>query len=266
MVLKKKLIRFDFILILFVSTALNCQVNYFSSFDGTKIAFDDEGEGSPVLLIHGFINSRVSWDKTVLKKELLANGYRVITPDLRGNGDSDKPQEDKAYANDAEVKDVMLLADELNLNSYGAIGYSRGSIVLAKLLTKDKRIKKAVLGGMGIDFTNPRWGRRLLFTAAFNGNTTEETKGAVDYAKSINADLKSLYLQQKYQPVTLKTELREITVKVLVIAGDQDLDNGNPKDLQVVIPNSKLSIVKGNHNGTYKTIDFSKEIVNFLSN
>jgi len=229
-------------------------------------AYNDEGEGFPVLLIHGFINSKNSWDKTELKKALLIAGYRVITPDLRGNGDSDKPQNDEAYKNDAEIKDLMLLADELKLDSYIAIGYSRGSIVLAKLLTKDKRITKAVLGGMGIDFTDSNWDRRLLFAAAFAGNTTEETKGAVDYAKSINADLRSLHLQQKYQPVTSKNELAEIDVRVLVIAGNQDLDNGNPKDLQEAIPNSELSIVKGNHNDTYKTIAFSKEIVDFLSN
>lgn len=248
-------------LLVFVSSA---QTKYFISFDDTKIAYTDEGKGKPVLLIHGFINTRKSWDKTVLKQALLDKGYRVIIPDLRGNGDSDKPQEDEAYAKNAEVMDLLFLMAELKISKYAAVGYSRGSIILAKLLTQTKRIKKAVLGGMGIDFTNPYWNRRIMFRDAFDGKVTEETKGAVTYAKSIDADLKSLYLQQKHQPVTSKRQLRVIEAKVLVIAGDEDLDNGDPAALQKAIPKSKLQLVKGDHNGTYKTEEFSKAIISFL--
>ncbi|WP_339140236.1 alpha/beta fold hydrolase [Croceitalea sp. MTPC5] len=240
------------------------QTRYFESFDNVKIAYDIEGVGAPIILLHGFINSRKSWDQTPLKKDLLTEGYQVITIDLRGNGDSDKPQNDKAYQNDAEVKDIIALLEELAIENCSAVGYSRGSIVLAKLLTKDKRITKAVLGGMGIDFTDAQWNRRLLFAAAFDGQISKETKGAVTYAKSIGADLRSLHLQQRYQPVTSKKELARVAAEVLVLAGDKDLDNGDPKDLQGAIPNATLRLVAGDHNGTYKTRDFSKVILRFL--
>ncbi len=254
-----------FLSILFLGYQLFGQeTKYFKSFDDTKIAYSDEGKGKPVLLIHGFLNTRKNWDKSELKKNLLAKGYRVIVPDLRGNGDSDKPQEDEAYAQDSEVLDLMFLMVELKISKYYAVGYSRGSILLARLMTKDRRLKKAVLGGMGIDFTNPTWKRRILFRDAFNGKITEETKGAVDYAKSINANFKSLYLQQKYQPVTSKKQLAQIKIKVLVVAGDEDLDNGSPDDLQKTIPKSRLKIVKGNHNNTYKSSEFSKSMLSFL--
>ena len=108
-------------------------INYFKSFDEVKIAFTDEGNGVPIILIHGFISSGNSWDNAVLKNDLLQSGYRVIVPDLRGNGNSDKPETPKSYANDAEIKDLSLLADYLKLDSYAAIGYSRGSIILAKV-------------------------------------------------------------------------------------------------------------------------------------
>jgi len=240
------------------------QTKYFTSFDDTKIAYTDEGKGKPVLLIHGFIMSAKNWDRSELKKDLLAKGYRVIVPDLRGNGDSDKPQDDEAYRQDAEVLDLMFLLVELKIRKYMAVGYSRGSILLARLMLKDHRLKKAVLGGMGLDFTNPRWSRRLMFRDAFNGKTNEETQGAVDYAKSIGADLRSLYLQQKHQPVTTKTQLAQIKIKVLVVAGDEDLDNGNPAKLHEAIPKSKLKIVSGNHNNAYKSSEFSKAIIDFL--
>ncbi len=238
----------------------------FKSFDQVSIAYTDEGNGSPVLLIHGFISSGVSWSQTQLKKDLLEKGYRVIIPDLRGNGNSDHPQKSSAYSNDAEVKDMIGLADKLGLNSYASIGYSRGAIILSKLLTTDTRIDKAVLGGMGLDFTNPDWDRRIMFQKAFTGQEplNEHTRGAVNYAKSIGADLHILGLLQQFQPVTSIDELYTIKAKVLVIAGDQDTDNGNPKELQTHITGAKLSIIQGDHNNTYKSQLFSDEIISFL--
>lgn len=238
----------------------------FSSFDNISIAFSDEGKGKPVILLHGFISSGNSWQKSALKKDLLLQGYRVIVPDLRGNGNSDQPHESKAYADNAEVKDILALADHLNLPSYAAIGYSRGTIVLAKLLVDEKRIDLAVLGGMGLDFTNPDWDRRIMFQQAFSGSAplNEMTRGAVNYAKSIGADLEILGLLQEYQPVTSLDELKSIKARVLVIAGDQDIDNGNPKDLKDNINGAQLIIVPGDHNNTYKSEVFSSKILAFL--
>ena len=253
-----------YILFLICSTESFAQTGTFISFDDINIVFSDEGEGEPVLLLHGFINSRKSWDRSQLKKDLIDNGYRVIIPDLRGNGDSDKPQDDAAYENDAEVRDIKLLMKHLGIKKYKAVGYSRGSIVLAKLITTDKRIEKAVLGGMGIDFTNPQWDRRIMFAKAFDGDVNEITEGAVNYAKSINADLRSLHLQQKYQPVTSKKELSKVTSEIMVICGDKDSDNGNAEELSKVFKKGTLKRVPGDHNGTYRTDAFSKSILQFL--
>jgi pimeloyl-ACP methyl ester carboxylesterase len=252
------------LVLLVFAPKVTCQVGEFESFDGVHITYTDEGQGEPILLLHGFINSRKSWEKTALKQDLLGSGYRVIIPDMRGNGDSDKPQTDIAYKNNAEVKDLILLMNHLNMESYKAIGYSRGSIVLAKLLTEDARVAKAVLGGMGIDFTNTNWDRRIMFAKAFDGDVNEITKGAVDYAKSINADLRSLHLQQKYQPVTSVEDLNKIKIAVLVICGDEDSDNGSTEELRNALGNGKLNRVPGDHNGTYKTEDFSNSILKFL--
>ena len=240
------------------------QVNTFESFDVVKIAYTDEGYGEPILLLHGFLNSRKSWDNTVLKQQLINMGYRVIIPDLRGNGDSDKPKDEGAYGNGAEIKDLVLLMNRLKVEKYKAVGYSRGSIVLAKLLTEDDRIEKAVLGGMGIDFTNPEWDRKIMFANAFKGEVNQFTKGAVDYAKSINADFRSLYLQQKYQPVTSVKELNKLVIEILVISGTDDLDNGSAEDLKNSFVKGKLEKVPGDHNGTYKTEAFSNSIIRFL--
>ncbi len=238
----------------------------FSSFDGTKIAFTDVGHGIPVVLLHGFINTRKSWDKSALKAQLIKEGFRVIIPDLRGNGDSDQPLNSNAYANSAQSKDISALIDYLNIKTYYCIGYSRGSIVLANHLTRDFRIKKAVLGGMGLNFTIKNWDIPKIFGDAFLGKTplNDMTKGAVTYASSINANLIPLGHQQTHQPYTSLEAIKNYSAPILVIAGDKDQSNGDPKLLHKAIPKSKLSIVKGEHNHTYKQADFAASIIEFL--
>lgn len=256
---------------LMLSAFLNLQSqsteHSFQSFDNVKIAYTDEGNGESVILIHGFISSGNSWNGTVVKQALIDAGYRVIVPDLRGNGKSDKPQKAEAYANDAEIMDLKALADHLQLKSFKAIGYSRGSIVLAKWLTQEPRISKAVLGGMGLDFTNPNWNRRIMFADAFSGRTelTNETKGAVEYAKSIGADLKVLGWLQDYQPVTSVAALNQIQIPVLVIAGAEDHDNGDPNELKEQLPKAELVIISGDHNNASKGVEFSNQVLKFLS-
>lgn len=238
----------------------------FTTFDGETMAFQQEGEGRAVMLLHGFINSAASWEGTALKNELRAQGFRIIVPDLRGNGNSAKPQFAAAYADFAEIKDLIALADHLELTEYMAVGYSRGSILLANLLTKEPRITRAVIGGMGLDFTNPDWPRRKLFADAFSGEVplTPDTEGAVNYAKSIDADLKSLYFQQLHQPVTSPDALRIVNTPILVICGKEDKDNGNPGELERLFPNGRLNIIPGDHNTTYRKQIFGAAVMAFL--
>ena len=119
---------------------------------------------------------------------------------------------------------------------------------------------------MGFDFTNPNWDRRIAFADAFSGRTklTEMTEGAVNYARSIDADIKALGFLQDYQPVTSPQELQNIKVPTLIICGDQDVDNGNPKELQQYIPNIQLTIVDGDHNNTYKQDNFAEAVMKFI--
>ena len=79
---------------------------YFSSFDNAKIFYQVKGEGSPIVLLHGFTNTGNGWKKKPILDSLVSNGFKVVLIDLRGNGNSDKPANPEGYANDAEAKDV----------------------------------------------------------------------------------------------------------------------------------------------------------------
>src|SRR6185503_18507559 len=84
--------------------------NFYTSFDGTRIYYEVKGNGYPVILVHGFMNTAENMKRNEVCQQLLNTGYKVIVLDMRGNGRSDKPHNDEAYANDAEAKDIIALA------------------------------------------------------------------------------------------------------------------------------------------------------------
>jgi pimeloyl-ACP methyl ester carboxylesterase len=237
---------------------------YYISFDGTKIWYEVKGAGEPVVLVHGFIVNGESWKKTALYANLLKAGYRVITFDMRGNGRSDKPHEASSYANDAEAKDIMGLLKTLQVKKYTAVGYSRGSIITARLLVLDKRVEKAVLGGMGTDFTNPEWPRRKMFYRALSGDSVPELAPMVSYVKRSGLDQQALALLQKEQPSTPKEILKKVQQPVLVICGSEDSDNGNAADLATLFTHGVYKATPGDHNNASKTPEFAAAIIQFL--
>ena len=247
------------------AAAQNDSSHYFSSFDGTKIYYEEKGSGYPVILVHGFINTSQNWKRSQVYKALLDAGFRVIVLDLRGNGKSGKPHTSDAYANDAEAKDIMKLASLLKLHSYDVVGYSRGSIITARLLVLDKRIHKAVMGGMGTDFTNPEWPRRKMFYRALSGDTVSELAPLLKRIHNdTTLDQLALAYQQKEQPSTPIAALQKVKQPVLVICGDKDADNGNAQALEQVFQHSSFVQVPGDHGAAVTTKEFADAVVNFF--
>jgi pimeloyl-ACP methyl ester carboxylesterase len=237
---------------------------YYTSFDDVKIHYQVFGNGYPVLLVHGFISDGQSWKSTSLFNDLQAAGYKIIVPDMRGNGKSDKPHTPEAYKDDAEARDLMGLITSLTLSHYHVIGYSRGSIITSRLLVKDNRIAKAVLGGMGSDFTNPEWPRRKMFYSALIGEPVKELEGMVKRVKDNGLDQLALAYLQKEQPSTSREQLGQIKQPVLVISGDQDNDNGSAEALAEMIKTSRIMRVPGDHGSTRSSKPFSEKVLDFL--
>lgn len=159
-------------------------MNTFISFDGTQIAYHDEGEGPAVILLHGFgldglgqfgdfervvpiMEKRQEMFREVfgaatplsnpplegrpgLVRALQAAGARTILPDMRGFGASDKPREQTAYADSAMARDVIALIEHLHLDDVDVIGFSMGSGTAARLLIlHPPQVKSAILAGVG---------------------------------------------------------------------------------------------------------------------
>lgn len=241
--------------------------SYYTSFDGTKIYYEVKGDGFPVLLIHGFSGTSQGWKNGALYKDLLDAGYKLIIPDQRGNGRSDKPHTDAGYANDAEARDIIGLITSLGIKKYNVVGYSRGSIIASRLLVLDKkRVQKLVMGGMGDAYTNPDWPRRVHAYKALMGDTTfHDVDGMIKYIHSNPAfDVQALALQQKYQPSTSPQELTRVKIPVLLIDGTEDHDGGSETQLHKMIPSSQLKYVPGDHNAASKTVEFSAAVLEFF--
>src|SRR5712691_6992619 len=87
-----------------------------------ELYYEDHGTGKPVVLIHGWPLSGRSWEKQV--PALLAAGYRVITYDRRGFGDSSRPA--SGYDYDTFAADLDKLMTRLDLRDTALIGFSMG--------------------------------------------------------------------------------------------------------------------------------------------
>lgn len=93
--------------------------------DGTRIHYEDQGQGRPLVLIHGWTFSGRFFDRNV---PALAEHARVVTVDLRGHGDSDKPKHGYRIARLA--KDLYDLLEALDLHEVTVLGWSLGCPVI----------------------------------------------------------------------------------------------------------------------------------------
>ncbi len=258
------------ILLLFLPTLALAQPtrdSLYTSFDGTRIYYEVAGVGKPVVLLHGFITNGESWKRTPTRQLLVDAGFQVVTLDLRGNGQSDKPHWLAAYEQDAEARDVMGLMHHLGLTNYDVVGYSRGAIITARLLELDTQLRRGVIGGMGIAFTNPNWPRRLQFASVFQGKAHlyPQYAGAVAFARRSGADTLALGLLQQAQPSTSREVLSRVQQPVLVLLGDNDVDSGGADELAKLLPKGTLVTVPGTHNDAMSQPAFGQEIVRFLT-
>jgi pimeloyl-ACP methyl ester carboxylesterase len=100
--------------------------------NGITIGYDDRGSGPAICLIHGFPLDRRMWGPQVIA--LASAGYRVITPDLRGFGESDVPH--GPFSMDIFADDMVALIDHLDIGRAIVGGMSMGGYVLLNLLER----------------------------------------------------------------------------------------------------------------------------------
>jgi pimeloyl-ACP methyl ester carboxylesterase len=122
--------------------------SYFDS-NGIDLHYTVEGEGEPIVLLHGFgVNADINWRLPRIT-QALAKEFRVIAMDLRGHGLSGKPHDSRQYGTEM-ADDVVRLLDHLNIDKAHVVGYSLGGMIALKLAaTHPERLLTASPLGAG---------------------------------------------------------------------------------------------------------------------
>lgn len=224
--------------------------------NGVRIFYEVEGEGPVVLLLHGFSFNREGWRQSGYVGALQA-AYRLILPDTRGHGASDKPHDPLAYSPELLVGDVLAILDELNVAKVHSWGYSMGArIVRALGIVAPERASSLIMGG---------WGPRPIVHQAATPGPGEEALeegidafvalldklsgglSAVDRATLQANDPKALLACLRAQT---EVEPKPLTMPCFIYAGEADPAYGRVKEFAAQMPHAKfVSFPRLNHGG-----------------
>ncbi len=111
------------------------------------------GHGRPLLLLHGWPEFWLTWEPVMTR---LAGHYDLIAPDLRGFGDSDKP--DGLHGADKHAADLLALLDALGIAQAGVVGHDVGGAIMQPLA---RRAPERMAGLFFFDFVYPGIGARM---------------------------------------------------------------------------------------------------------
>ena len=108
-----------------------------------NVALAGPEDAPPVILLHGFPESHRTWRELA---PLLSGKLRLVMPDQRGFGDSDRPQEVGAYATETLLADLLALADALGIDRFALVGHDwGGAIAWAAAIKGDPRVERLAI-------------------------------------------------------------------------------------------------------------------------
>ena len=217
-----------------------------------EIAYLDQGEGDPILLIHGFASSKdVNWGGPSWVSTLTRAGRRVIALDNRGHGQSGKLYDPVDYHTDRMAADAHALLDLLNIESADVMGYSMGARITAYLaLRHPDRVRSAILGGLGIHLVDgvglPESIADALEAPSLSDVTDPQGRTFRAFAEQTRSDRRALAACIRGSRQTLtKQEAGSIRVPVLIAVGDKDDVAGSPEALAKLIPGAHVLNISG---------------------
>ena len=235
---------------------------------GIKIHYQDSGSGEAVVLVHGFASTvEHNWGGTGWIAAL-SEKYRVIAPDVRGHGLSDKPHAPEAYGYASMGADVTRLLDHLGVERALLMGYSMGSsIAIELMLSHPDRFRAIVLGGIAYDDGLEDKADRDAIAKAYRADDPATIRSPVAkayrrFAESMPNDLKALAAlidaeRSPFDPV----KLAAVRMPVLIVVGTNDNAIGDPKPLAKMIPGARLVMIEGRDHMTLPADQRFKDVV-----
>lgn len=251
---------------------------------GVKIRYMVEGQGEPVLLIHGFTADIASqWSLPGINRAL-AKEFKVIALDNRGHGKSDKPHDPKKYGAEM-VEDSIRLLDHLRIEKAHIVGYSMGGMITLKMeATHPERMLSATLGGMGwsqsADFRfreeladSLEQGKGIApllyrLTPAGRPRPSEEQIRFINQLITARNDVKALAAAARGMPGLFITEeeLRAIKIPTLALIGAVDPLKLGVDNMHGKLPGLKTIVIsKADHMNAFARSEFIDNLKEFLA-
>ncbi|WP_199440880.1 alpha/beta fold hydrolase [Umezawaea beigongshangensis] len=251
----------------------------FTSFDGTRISYhlwgEPDGDLPPVLLHHGFAaTARIDWELPGVVETLVGSGRHVVGIDARGHGESDKHHDASRCGELTMARDVSALIDELAVPLVDLVGYSMGAVVALITATREPRVRRLVVGGVGSGVVEVGGldSRAVRSDAVIEALTTDDPRTITD---PLAAGFRQLADATGGDRLALTAQLTAshrggvaldgITAPTLVIAGDADPFATRPEVLAGAVPGAKLLLVPGDHPGVLREPAFADAIADFVN-
>lgn len=241
--------------------------------DGVRIAYSDEGEGEPILLIHGFAsNVAANWRDSHWLRTLTEASRRVIAYDNRGHGRSEKLYDPSLYGAPIMAEDGRCLLDHLGISRADVMGYSMGARIAAFLvLAHPERVRSVVLAGAGINLVRGMVGSgpiaRALEAPRIEDVTNDTARSFRAFAEQTGSDLKALAacMRGPREKITAD-ELARIAVPTLVATGSKDVIAGSGRELASLVPGAQLLDIAGrDHMRAVGDAHFKQGVLDFLT-
>jgi pimeloyl-ACP methyl ester carboxylesterase len=220
---------------------------HLASVNGMEMYYEVHGEGTPLVLLHGFTGCTQLWQPFVAD---LSKEYRLIIADLRGHGRSTNPI--NQFTHRQSALDVFALLDQLRIDRFKAMGVSSGGMTLLHMATQQPaRVEAMVLVGtpsyipeqaraMNLQSRDWDWDWDQLRQYHVHGD--EQIQALLDQFYNF----KDVYDDMNFTPPFLST----ITAQTLIVHGDRDafFPVSIPVEMYAFIPHAYLWIVpNGDH-------------------
>ena len=241
--------------------------------DNIEIAFIDEGEGEPIVLVHGFASTKeVNWVAPGWVTTLTRAGRRVIALDNRGHGQSSKLYDPALYSTTLMAGDVRALLDHLGVARADVMGYSMGARIAAFLAVDHPgAVRSAILGGLGIRLVDgvglPTSIADALEAPTLLDVPDQEGRMFRTFAEQTKSDLRALAACIRGSRQTLtRAQVAGIHAPVLVAVGTKDDVAGSARDLAALIPGAQTFDIPGrDHMLAVGDKTFKQSVLDFLA-
>jgi pimeloyl-ACP methyl ester carboxylesterase len=217
-----------------------------------ELAFLDEGQGEPIVLVHGFASSKeVNWVQPGWVSTLTGADRRVIALDDRGHGQSSKLYDPAEYHTTKMAGDVRALLDHLEIERADVMGYSMGARIAAFLaLEYPVVVRSMVLGGLGMHLIDgvglPESIAEALEAPSLADVADTQGRTFRAFADQTRSDRRALAacIRGSRQVLT-REQAASIQTPTLIAVGTKDPIAGSAEELAAAMPNAKALPIPG---------------------